>query len=157
MSKGSDEEPEIKPYKNSASQDLESFKQLQRKVDNVFKKVSEKEFELYAQRLQEKNTYFNNTKYPEVNSKDIAQDKLNTLSKYSGKLTTEEEGWYCPYCTSRMTPCPHTRQRENIKQKYEYPIVSSAVYGWFKPYDNLMENYNKNSVTKEFYDPNHLS
>ena len=76
--KGGDDE-EVPKYKNSPAQELESWKQIQHKIDVSFHKTAQKEFETYAQRLQEKNTYFNNTKYPEINSKDIADDKMQTL------------------------------------------------------------------------------
>ena len=132
--KGGDDE-EVPKYKNSPAQELESWKQIQHKIDVSFHKTAEKEFEAYAQRLQEKNTYFNNTKHPEINSKDIADDKMRTIKKFSGEINNEyQENDYCIYCTSRITPCP----------------------GWFKPYDNLQENFNKNSVTREFYDQTHL-
>ena len=49
-----------------------------------------------------------------------------------------------------------TEPRDDLNEKYEYPITSSSVYGWFKPYDNMQENHNKNSVTREFYDQTHL-
>ena len=141
--KGGDEE-EVPKYKNSPAQELESWKQIQHKIDVSFHKTAEKEFETYAQRLQEKNTYFNNTKHPEINSKDIADDKMKTIKKFSGEISNEyEENDYCIYCTSRITPCPHRRKRENLNEKYEYPITSSSVYGWFKPYDNMRENHNK--------------
>ena len=154
--KGDDEE-EVPKYKNSPAQELESWKQIQHKIDVSFHKTAEKEFEEYAQRLQEKNTYFNNTKHPEINSKDIADDKMRTIKKFSGEISNEfEENDYCIYCTSRITPCPHRRKRENLNEKYEYPITSSSVYGWFKPYDNMQENHNKNSVTREFFDQTHL-
>ena len=82
---------------------------------------------------------------------------MKTIKKFSGEINNEfEENDYCIYCTSRITPCPHRRKRENLNEKYEYPITSSAVYGWFKPYDNMQENHNKNSTTKEFYDQTHL-
>ena len=55
-----------------------------------------------------------------------------------------------------MTPCPHKNIKTQIKDKYEYPIVSSAVYGWGEFYDNLGENHNVNSVTRSFYDSTHL-
>ena len=151
------DEPEIIKYKNSPAQDLEAWRQIQKKIDVSFKKSSEKEFQMYAQALKEKNTYWNNTKYPEVNSKDLADDKMRTLAKYSGTIQDDsKDNDYCIYCTSRQTPCFHRRERENIKEKFEYPIKSSSVYGWFKPYDNLGENHNKNSVTKSFYDHSHL-
>ena len=54
--KGGDEDEEIVKYKNSPAQDLESWKQIQHKIDMSFHKTAEKEFETYAQRLQEKNT-----------------------------------------------------------------------------------------------------
>ena len=34
--------------------------------------------------FKKKNTYFNNTKYPEINGKDIADDKMRTITKFSG-------------------------------------------------------------------------
>ena len=109
--KGGDEE-EVPKYKNSPAQELESWKQIQHKIDVSFHKTAEKEFESYAQRLQEKNTYFNNTKHPEINSKDIADDKMRTIKKFSGEIVNEhEENDYCIYCTSRITPCPHRRKR----------------------------------------------
>ena len=124
------DEPEIKKYKNSPAQDLESWKQIQKKIDESFKKTSEKEFELYAQALKDKNTYWTNTKYPEVNSKDLADDKMRTLAKYSGAIQDDNnDDYYCIYCTSKTTPCPHRREREVIKEKFEYPIKSSSVYG----------------------------
>ena len=119
MSKGGDEE-EIKKYKNSPAQELESWKQIQHKIDVSFHKTAEKEFEAYAQKLQEKNTYFNNTKHPDVNSKDLADDKMKTIKKFSGAITNDyEECKYCPYCTSRTTPCPHQRERENLNEGKE--------------------------------------
>ena len=125
--KGGDEE-EVPRYKNSPTQDLESWKQIQHKIDVSFHKTAEKEFEMYAQRLQEKNTYFNNTKYPEINSKDIADDKMRTLKKFSGEINNDyEENDYCIYCTSRITPCPHRRKRENLNEKYEYPSSSPCA------------------------------
>ena len=82
---------------------------------------------------------------------------MRTLAKYSGAIKDDnDDNYYCIYCTSKETPCFHRRERENIKEKFEYPIKSSSVYGWFKPYDNLGENHNKNSVTKSFYDHSHL-
>ena len=146
--KGKGEEVEIKKYVNSPSQVLEGWKQIQHKNDKSFRKTAQKEFEIYAQKLQEKNSYFNNSKYPETNSKDLANDKMNTIKKFSGEIKNEfDETDYCIFCTSRTTPCPHRRKRENLNEKYIYPITSSSVYGWFKPYDNMQENFNRNSST----------
>ena len=151
------EEEEIKKYKNSPAQDLEAWRKIQKKIDVSFRKVSEKKFQDYAQKLKEKNTYWCNTKYPEINKKDIEEDKINTLKKYSGAIMNDnEENDYCMYCTSKMTPCPHKNKKTQIKDKYEYPIVSSSVYGWGEFYDNLGENHNVNSVTRSFYDSTHL-
>ena len=114
--KGGDEE-EVPKYKNSPAQDLESWKQIQHKIDVSFHNTAAKEFEQYAQRLQEKNTYFNNTKHPEINSKDIADDKMRTIKKFSGEINNEfEENDYCIYCTSRITQdrrilSQHSRKR----------------------------------------------
>ena len=154
MSKGDDEE--VPKYKNSASQNLEADRQIQRKIDISFRKVSKASFDKYAHELQGKKTYWTSSKIPEVNERDLAQDKQNTLKRFSGAITKEDHDYYCPKCTSKTNPCPHKKEREQIKDKFEYPITSSSVYGWFKPYDNLSETYNKDSVTRYFYDQTHL-
>ena len=87
MPKGDDGEEEVPKYKNSVSQNLEAAKQIQHKIDLSFRKISKTSFDKYAQELQQKNTYFNNTKIPEVNSKDLANDKLNSIKKFSGAIT----------------------------------------------------------------------
>ena len=156
MPKGDDGEEEVPKYKNSVSQNLEAAKQIQHKIDLSFRKISKTSFDKYAQELQQKNTYFTNTKIPEVNSKDLANDKLNSIKKFSGAITKEDDDYYCPKCTSKTNPCPHRMQRAQVKDKHEYPITSSSVYGWFKPYDDLGDDHNLNSVTKSFYDQTHL-
>ena len=127
MSKDKGDEEEIVKYKNSPAQELESWKQIQHKIDVSFHKTAEKEFETYHQRLQEKNTYFNNTKHPEINSKDIADDKMKTIKKFSGAINNEyEENDYCIYCTSRITPCPHRRKREQKGNAKGYAFCYSG-------------------------------
>ena len=130
---------------------------MQKKIDLSFQKVSESSFKKYEQELQNKNTYWTTSKYPEVNSKDLSEDKKKTLDKFSGKLDKNMvEGYYCPKCTSKSYPCYHDHEKPQIKDKFEYPITSNSVYGWFKPYDNLGDNHNLNSVTASFYDSSHL-
>ena len=150
------DEEEVPRYKNSAAQDLEANRQIQKKIDMSFRKVSQASFQKYAKNLEEKNTYWTTSKIPEVNSKDIAEDKMNTIHRFSGALKSYEPEDYCPKCTSKTNPCPHKKPREQIKDKYDYPITSSSVYGWFQPYDNLGENHNLNSVTASFFDQTHL-
>ena len=157
MSKGEGGEDERPRIKNTPAQDLEANRQIQRKIDVSFQKVSESSFKKYAQDLQNKNTYFTTSKYPEVNKRDLANDRQATMEKFSGKIDYhQDEGYYCPKCTSKSYPCIHIKEKEQIKDKYEYPITSSSVYGWFKPYDNLGDNHNLNSATASFYDSSHL-
>ena len=139
MSKGDDEE--VPKYKNSARQNLEADRHIQRKIDISFRKVSKASFDKYAHELQGKNTYWKSSKIPEVNERDLAQDKQNTLKRFSGAIAKEDYDYYCPKCTSKTNPCPHKKEREQIKDKFEYPITSSSVYGWFKPYYNVSETY----------------
>lgn len=146
----------VPKYKNSVVQDLEAWKQLQHKIDISFRKVSLASFEKYQNQLQEKNTYYNNTKIPEINSKDIADDKMRSIKKFSGAITETKDEGYCQKCPSGKNHCPHKIKKEQIKDKFEYPITSSSAYGWFPFYDNLGDNHNINSETKSFYDQTHL-
>ena len=83
------EEEEIPRYKNSVAQNLEAAKQIQHKIDISFRKISKNSFDKYAHELEGKNTYFTNTKIPEVNSKDLADDKLNSIKKFSVSALVE--------------------------------------------------------------------
>ena len=114
MPKDDGEEEEIPRYKNSVAQNLEAAKQIQHKIDISFRKISKNSFDKYAHELEGKNTYFTNTKIPEVNSKDLADDKLNSIKKFSGAITKEEDDYYCPKCTSKTNPCPHKKQKIRI-------------------------------------------
>ena len=152
-----EDEGERPRIKNTPAQDLEANRQIQRKIDESFQKVSESSFKKYEKELTHKNTYFTNTKYPEVNEQDLALDQEETMKRFSGKLSDNmQDGYYCPKCTSKSYPCIHIKQRAQIKDKFEYPITSSSVYGWFKPYDNLGDNHNLTSATAAFYDSSHL-
>lgn len=148
----------IPRYKNSVSQDLESVRQIQKRIDNAFKKASTASYSKYGKELQEKNTYFARSKMPEANEKDLELMSTKMTNKFKGTITLfgDDEGGYCQKCPSQKNHCPHKNKKEQIKDKYSYPIVSSSTYGWLPPIDNLGENHNLNSVTKSFFDNSHL-
>jgi hypothetical protein len=55
------------PYKNSAAQNLGANKELQKKIDHVFKRHSESQFKKLGSQLVEKNTYFTAIKIKRFN------------------------------------------------------------------------------------------
>jgi hypothetical protein len=142
------------PYKNSAAQNQGANKELQKKIDHVFKKHSESQFRKLGSQLLEKNTYFTVSKIPFENKSDLEKQIKQVQDKFLS--ADNEEDTYCQKCPSRRIYCPHKNPRPNIKDKYCYPIQSSSTYGWLNPYDNLLKNYNLNSSTKGFYDHSHL-
>lgn len=148
----------IPRYKNTASQNLESEKQLEKKTSAVFAKSSNKQFQKYQNELQEKNTYFSKSKMPNINETDLIQQDLKQLDKYKKtNALDDKELDFCQKCPTNKTHCPHKNKKEQIKDKYSYPIVSSSVYGWLPQIDNLLgNNHNLNSVTRGFYDSSHL-
>ncbi len=153
--KSSNDEKEIIPYKNSVAQNLGANKEIQKKIDHAFKKHSEKKFQQYSTHLQEKNTYFTSSKREEVNKNDLQLEITKTENKF--KLEEQEDNSYCQKCPAFKNHCPHKNPKEQIKDKYNYPIVTSSTYGWLKPFDNLGGGqHNLNSVTKTFFDKSHL-
>ncbi len=145
----------ITPYINSVAQNLGANKEIQKKIDHAFKKHSEKKFIKYETELQGKNTYFSKSKKEEINTADLIFENLKTENKF--KHDDKEDTSYCQKCPSFKNHCPHKNPKEQIKDKYNYPIVTSSTYGWLKPYDNLTAGqHNINSVTKTFFDKSHL-
>jgi hypothetical protein len=144
----------IVPYKNSVNQNQGANKEMQKKIDHTFKKHSEKKFQQFNKELDEKNTYFSRSKREEVNTRDLLLEKTKTENKF--KQEEKEENDYCQKCPSFKNHCPHKNPKEQIRDKYNYPIVTSSTYGWLKPYDNLGGQHNLNSVTKTFFDKSHL-
>jgi hypothetical protein len=148
----------IPKYKNTVSQNLEAIRQIQKKVDQAFSKSSATQFNKYDQELKEKNSYFAKSKIPDINKQDQAEQNLKITNKFKGltNLLNEEENDYCQKCPSLKNHCPHKNKKEQIKDKYTYPILSNSTYGWLPPVDDLKENHNIKSVTKSFYDNSHL-
>lgn len=150
-----DNSEDIIPYKNSVAQNLGANKEIQKKIDHTFKKHSEKKFQEYDQELQEKNTYFIRSKREEVKKTDMELEKTKSENKF--KYEDKEDDNYCQKCPSFKNHCPHKNPKEQIRDKYNYPIVTSSTYGWLKPFDNLNPGqHNLNSVTKTFFDKSHL-
>ena len=147
----------IPKYKNSVSQNLEAVRQIQKKIDNAFSNTSNVQFKKYGKELTEKNTYFAKSKIPEVNQRDQALQNLKATNKFKATNNVlEEDKDYCQKCPTQKNHCPHKNKREQIKDKFSYPILSNSTYGWLPPIDNLNENRNLNSVTRFFFDTSHL-
>jgi hypothetical protein len=143
-------------YKPSPSQNLESDRQIQKKIDMAFSKSSKAQYTKLENELLEKNTYFAKSKIPEINEKDQEFQKTKTTNKFKSTNPFEIEEDYCQKCPSQKNHCPHKNKKEQIKDKYSYPILTSSTYGWMEPVDNLRQNHNINSVTRSFFDHSHL-
>jgi len=137
------------------SRELEWNKQIQKKIDMASSKSSTASFQKFDKELDEKNNYFARSKIPEVNERDtkVMNSKLNSKIKIK---EDEEEETYCQKCPSMKNHCPHKNKKEQIKDKFSYPILSNSAYGWLRPYDNLGDNHNLDSTTKSFYNQGHL-
>ena len=155
MPKDEIDKDNILPYKNTSSQNLEANKEIQKKIDNAFKKASEKKYEQYENELSEKNTYFTRSKIPNVNLLDQTMQKSRIENNFKLSDNQEDKG-YCQKCPTYKQHCPHKYPKEQLKEKFNFPIVTNSTYGWLKPYDNLGGKYNITSVTKSFYDKSHL-
>ncbi len=140
-------------YKNTVSQNLQFNKEIQKKIDTAFSKGSKEKFIKLSTELEQKNTYFAKAKIPDVNERDVKSQSYK-ISSFKNPL--EEANDYCQKCPSLKNHCPHKNNKQQIKDKYSYPIVSSAVYGWMTPYDNMQENHNIKSATRDFFDQSHL-
>jgi len=152
-------DPESIPkYKNTVSQNLEASRQIQKRVDEAFAKSSKNQFVKYSKELYEKNSYFAKSKIPEVNEQDQMIQNLKITNKFKSVINPleEQDEGYCQKCPSLRNHCPHKNKKEQIKDKYSYPILSNSTYGWFDPIDNLKENHNIKAVTKTFFDSSHL-
>ncbi len=145
----------IKPYKNAPSQILESHKQVQKKVYESSIKQNKAKFDKIGDDLYKKNSYFNNSKIPEKNSIDIINNELKAMNTLR-KIETQSTEDYCQKCPALKNRCTHKIQKENLKDKYTYPITTSSTYGWLEPYDNLDVDNKLKSTIKEFSDKSHL-
>jgi hypothetical protein len=163
MKRDDDEEvEEEKPVKvKNFSQELEGQRQLQKKIDLAFRKASQNSYKKYEKELKEKNTYFSKNKLPDENQKDLTMQETKMKNKFKSTLEYTEkekdaETYYCQKCPSGKNHCPHKIKKEQVKDKYPYPIVSSSAYGWLPPIDNMVADHNLNSVTRTFFDHSHL-
>ena len=92
-----------------------------------------------------------------MNQRDQALQNLKATNKFKATNNVlEEDKDYCQKCPTQKNHCPHKNKREQIKDKFSYPILSNSTYGWLPPIDNLNENRNLNSVTRFFFDTSHL-
>lgn len=147
----------VPKYKNTVSQNLEAIRQIQKKIDNAFSNASNSQFRKYDKELTEKNTYFAKSKIAEINEKDQNIQNLKASNKFKNTDNNlQQEADYCQKCPTQRNHCPHKNKKEQIKDKFSYPILSNATYGWLPPIDNLNDNKNLNSVTRFFYDNSHL-
>ncbi len=160
----SEDKPREKPtsdrFKGSGldSKELEWNKQIQKKIDMAASKASSSSFQKYEKELSDKNNYFAISKMPEVNERDtqLMNSKMNSKFKSNATYENDENNTYCQKCPSTKNYCPHKNKKEQIKDKYSYPIVTNATYGWLPSYDNLGDNHNLDSTTKSFYNQGHL-
>lgn len=150
-----EDEPKSKdPYIVGPSHILNGYKELQKKEEYFFMKSSKSKFIDLENELQGKNSYFCRSKVPQINKYDIEIQKKQDELKY--KSASRIDYSFCQKCIKNRNFCPHKNQRELIKDKYSYPILTSNAYGWLPEYDNFKENHRLGSQTKDFFDNTHL-
>jgi len=152
------EEKEIIRYKNGAAQNLGANKELQKIEDMFNMKRSQKSFQQYEDRLYEKNTYFGKSKIPSINEEDIRKDNETTMKNINTGKNMEIDKTFCQKCPVFKNNCKHIRERQQLKDKYSYPITTYSGLGWLEPIEGkFQQKYTLNSETKSFYDTSHLS
>ena len=156
MSKEEIDLENVPKYKNSDVQNYEATKQIQKKINQAFSKASKELYIKYNDDLDKKNNYFAKSKITEINEKDTELQVSKISNKFKSLKSDENEDYYCQKCPSQKNHCPHKNKKEQLKDKYSYPIQSNSVYGWLPPIDNLNGNHNLNSVTRTFFDNSHL-
>lgn len=144
----------IIPYKNSAAQILQAHKQVQKKVCDTGKKQNNEKLNKIRSELNNKNTYFTRSKLPEENETELINTELNLLKEL--RKDQNESDNFCQKCPKLRSKCAHKSQKENMKDKYSYPLTTSTGYGWLNPFDNLNCNYKMKSEIQQFYDKGHL-
>jgi len=145
----------IKPYKNSVAQNHQAHIQIQKKVWDCGYKQNKDKMDKFGDDLFKKNSYFNNSKVPEVNKLDLVNSELEALRVIREKAP-ESNNSYCQKCPSLKNKCSHKTEKDNLKDKYTYPVTTSSGYGWLNPYDDLDDNHNLKSQIQNFYDKSHL-
>ena len=152
------EEKEIIRYKNGAAQNLGANKEIQKTEDMFNMKRSQKAFEKYGNRLNEKNTYFGKSKIPSVYEDDLRKDNETTSKNINTGKTLEVDLTFCQKCPVFKNNCKHIRERQQLKDKFSYPITTYSGIGWLEPLEGKFQpKYTLNSETKAFYDTSHLS
>ena len=152
------EEKEIIKYKNTPSQNLHSWRELQSKEDKFFKANAKDSQMKLSNQLFSKNSYFHQSKKPDVKILDEEISRKRQEEKNKG-IVEENKALndFCMKCASNKNCCPHRTIRENLKDKHSYPILTNSAYGWLPPIDNFSQKNNLNSVTKQFFDSSHLN
>ena len=152
------EEKEIIKYKNTPSQNLESWRELQKTEDKLFNIIAKDSKMKLSNQLFSKNSYFHQSKKPEV--KIIDEEIYRKKQEEKNKGVIEENkslNDFCMKCASNKNTCSHRTIRENLKDKMSYPLLTNSAYGWLPPIDNFSQKNNLNSVTKQFFDSSHLN
>lgn len=152
------EEKEIIKYKNGPTQILGANKELQ-KIEDRFNMIrAKKSFEENKDKLLEKNTYFGKSKIPSINEQDNKIDLETTMKNINTGKNLEINYEYCQKCPIYKNNCKHMRERQQIKDKYSYPITTYSGLGWMEPIEGKFQTkFTLNSETKSFYDASHLS
>jgi phage/plasmid-associated DNA primase len=152
------EEKEIIKYTNNPSQNLESWRELQKKEDKQFNTQARDSRMKLVGELYLKNSYFHQSKKAEVKAKDQEAYRKKIEEKSKGMVEENNKvNDFCMKCASNKNFCPHRSIREEPKEKHSYPILTNSAYGWLPPIDNFSQKNNLNSVTKSFFDSSHLN
>lgn len=149
------EEEEIKKYINGPSQVLNSLKELQRKEEVFFMRNSHKKFIELENELQSKNSYFGKAKQHNIYINDLEIQNQKDIQKIRNPQIIEKD--YCQKCPVYKNHCPHKNKKEQIKDKYSYPIISSSTYGWLPEFDKFKSNFKLTGATRDFFNSSHLS
>lgn len=152
------EEKEIIKYKNGPTQNLGVNKELQ-KIEDMFNwKQSQKSFDQIGDKINGKNSYFGKSKIPTIHEADVRNDQERTMKCINTGQILEIEKYFCQKCPVFKNNCKHIRERQQLKDKYSYPITTYSALGWLEPIEGKFQpKYSLNAETKHFYDTSHLS
>ena len=126
--------------------------------DAVTKKIKEME-----ELLNQKNSYINNFRKPDVvqaATMRAAQAETNPQSfdnVFEMEDETQDRSQYCQKCKYESRWCKHRKIRDDNKQQQAAVLTSSQTLGWREPYDNLTFGNARTGMCKRtFHDPGHL-
>ncbi len=157
MSNDKEDVPRI-PYKNGPTQNLGANKEIQKLEDMFNMRRAKKSFEEIGSKLMEKNTYFGKSKVPSIYENDVKVDLETTMKNINSGQSLKINTNYCQKCPVFKNTCKHMKEREQLKDKYSYPITTYSALGWLEPLEGKFQpKYTLNSETKSFYDTSHLS